>query len=259
VGRLLQDFKTKVKRGETPFYRFLRKVILGGLKANLPQPALFKPVLRSLYGLHFMIVVFFRRLIIYFYREPLFRSRCTTVGRNLNLYTELPYVEGHADIHIGNDVTITGWIFIVSGRFLDKPLLRIGDRVVIGADTVISVNQEVVIEDDVMISIDCRIADNDGHPREAELRAAHAPLRARDIRPVHIRRYAWIGNGAQIMKGVTIGEGAIIGANSVVISDIPEYCIAIGNPAEVYFRNVGRPKRTSGETTPVSTVPPARS
>jgi acetyltransferase-like isoleucine patch superfamily enzyme len=44
------------------------------------------------------------------------------------------------------------------------------------------------------------------------------------------------------MKGVTIGEGAIIGANSVVISDIPPHSIAMGNPAEVYFRNT--PKST---------------
>jgi len=45
------------------------------------------------------------------------------------------------------------------------------------------------------------------------------------------------------MKGVTIGEGAVIGANSVVISDIPPYCLAMGNPAEAYFRNFGRPSK----------------
>jgi virginiamycin A acetyltransferase len=39
------------------------------------------------------------------------------------------------------------------------------------------------------------------------------------------------------MKGVTVGEGAVIGANSVVISDIPPYCLAMGNPAEVQSRN----------------------
>ena len=44
------------------------------------------------------------------------------------------------------------------------------------------------------------------------------------------------------MKGVTIGEGAIIGANSVVISDIPPYCLAMGNPAEVILRNLGKKK-----------------
>jgi acetyltransferase-like isoleucine patch superfamily enzyme len=92
-----------------------------------------------------------------------------------------------------------------------------------------------------MISFNCRISDSDGHPKEADLRARHAPLDPREIRPVRICRYAWIGNGSHIMKGVTIGEGAVIGANSVVISDIPPYCLAMGNPAEVYFRNYGRP------------------
>jgi serine acetyltransferase len=48
------------------------------------------------------------------------------------------------------------------------------------------------------------------------------------------------------MKGVTIGEGAVIGAHSVVISDIPPYSLAMGNPAEVYFRNFGRPSNKGG-------------
>lgn len=179
-------------------------------------------------------------MLIVFYREPLFRSRCASVGRNLNLYFEMPYVQGHAEIVIGDDITIAGDLAIISGRFLDRPKLRIENRTVIGGGTVISVNREVTIEEDVMISTNCRVADNDGHPRDAQLRAAYAPLEERDMRPVRICRYAWIGNGTQIMKGVTIGEGAIIGANSVVISSIPPYCIAMGNPAEILVRNVGR-------------------
>lgn len=241
----LQGLKLKIKRAETPFYRLLKRIIVGFLRANLPFPRFMRPVFRALYEFHFLVIVFFRRLIVYFYREPLFRSRCASVGKNLNLYGPMPYVEGHAAIHIGDDVTITGGLYISSGRFIDTPQLVIKDRAVIGADSVISVNREVVIEEDVMISTHCRITDNDGHPREAHLRAAHAPLRERDIRSVRICRYAWIGNGAQIMKGVTIGEGAIVGANSVVISDVPEYSIAMGNPAEVYFRNIGRPKATA--------------
>lgn len=207
---------------------------------NLPAPAILRPLFRFLYGFHFSVIVVVRRLVILFYKEPLFRSRCAKVGRKLQLYTGMPYVSGHAEIYIGDNVTITGDLVIVSGRFLDRPVLTIKDRVVIGGGSVISVNRQVLIEDDVMISTNCSIADNDGHPREAHLRAAHAPLTERDMRPVHIRRYAWIGNGAQIRKGVTIGEGAIIGANSVVISDIPDYSVAMGNPAEVYFRDIGR-------------------
>jgi acetyltransferase-like isoleucine patch superfamily enzyme len=76
------------------------------------------------------------------------------------------------------------------------------------------------------------------------LRAQNAPIHPRDIRPVRICKYAWIGNGSYIMKGVTIGEGAVIGANSVVISDVPPYSLALGNPAEVFMRNYGRPTKT---------------
>jgi serine acetyltransferase len=50
------------------------------------------------------------------------------------------------------------------------------------------------------------------------------------------------------MKGVTIGEGAIVGANSVVISNIPPYSLAMGNPAEVLFRNFGLPTTASRKT-----------
>ena len=112
-------------------------------------------------------------------------------------------------------------------------------------------NREIVIEEDVTISFDCRISDNDGHPREADLRARNAPLDPRDIHPVRIRRHACIGSGSQIMKGVTVGEGAVIGANSVVISDIPPYCLAMGNPAEVHCRNYGKPTADKA----VSTLP----
>ena len=58
---------------------------------------------------------------------------------------------------------------------------------------------------------------------------------------MRICKKAWIGNGTHIMKGVTIGEGAIIGAKSVVITNIPAYSLAMGNPAEVIIRNFGLP------------------
>lgn len=240
---LIGNLKLKIRRGETPFYRSLRDFVRAVLQSNLPLPGFLKPALRGLYELHYLVLVLFRRMMVYFYREPLFRSRCTSVGRNLNIYMYLPYVEGHAEIYIGDHVTITGRLTIISGRFNQRPVLTVKDRVSLGNNCVLSVNQEITIEEDVMISNDCRIFDSDGHPRDAQLRIKHAPLSPRDIRPVRICRYAWIGNGVQILKGVTIGEGAIIGANSVVISSIPEYCVAMGNPAEIYFRNVGKPKR----------------
>ena len=52
-------------------------------------------------------------------------------------------------------------------------------------------------------------------------------------RPVTLKQNVWIGDGATICKGVTIGENSIIGAGSVVTSDIPSNVVAAGNPARV--------------------------
>ncbi|MFL0807745.1 MAG: acyltransferase [Oceanobacter sp.] len=52
-------------------------------------------------------------------------------------------------------------------------------------------------------------------------------------KPVYIGDYAWVASGATILPGVRIGKGAVVGAGSVVRSDVPDYGIAIGNPAEV--------------------------
>jgi len=54
-----------------------------------------------------------------------------------------------------------------------------------------------------------------------------------DIAPVVIKRGSWIGPQVVIFRGVTIGEGAIIGANSTVTKDIPDFAVAYGSPAHV--------------------------
>ena len=85
-----------------------------------------------------------------------------------------------------------------------------------------------------------------GHPILPELRERNLQFNA----PVHIGRACWIGAGALIMPGVSIGDGSVIGAGSVVTRDIPAGVVAVGNPCrvlrpiserdrETYFR--GRP------------------
>ncbi|MCL5746057.1 MAG: acyltransferase [Acidobacteria bacterium] len=213
------------------------------LRARVPVPGAVKPILRALYELWIIGRIASRRVYVMFIAEPLFRARCVEAGEGLEMCS-LPVIQGHTEIHIGEGVTFTGELRIHSGRFFDHPQLVIKDRAIVGAGTRVIANKEVVIEEDVIIAPNCRLSDCDGHPREAHLRAKGEPPNAnRDIRPVRICRSAWVGTGSCVMKGVTIGEGAIIGANSVVITDIPPYCLAMGNPAEVYFHNVGRPPK----------------
>jgi acetyltransferase-like isoleucine patch superfamily enzyme len=229
----MQGFLLKVKRGETPVFRALRRLGQFLLQhGSMPVPRVLMGPLRVLYHVDQGLRQKWRRGFLFFYGEPLFRGRCSRIGKDLDL-AGMPFVLGHASIFIGEHVKIGASFTVFSGRFLDQPRLVIGDGVEIGDKCVVSVNQEVILEDGVTVGVNCRITDNDGHPREAERRAQMAPLTARDIRPVQIRANSRIGAGCYIMKGVTIGEGAVVGPGSVVITDVPPHCMACGNPAEV--------------------------
>ena len=161
----------------------------------------------------------------------------------------LPFVVGHAKITIGDDVNIFGHVDVMSGRQFDEPRLVIGNRVDIGHNVLFVVNKEIVIEDEVNIATGVRFMDTDSHPRDVTARVADLPAPPEEIKPVRVRRYAWIGHNSFILKGVTIGEGAIIGVNSVVVNDIPDYCVAMGNPARVIVKNINRTAGTAAGVT----------
>jgi acetyltransferase-like isoleucine patch superfamily enzyme len=239
---LLDRQLLRLKRSNSAFARFLKAAIASFYCPTIPPlPRLLLPGLRFLYSLHYLTICVFRWILAVFYRNPLFQSKCASFGHKVYI-GGLPYVTGPVEIHVGNGVQIGEKVSISSGRILDeRPRLILKDRAEIGLTTIIVVNREVIIEEHARVSWGCRISDSDGHPREADRRAAGEPMDAKDIAPVRIGRYAWIGNGAHIMKGVTIGEGAVIGANSVVIGNIPPYSLAMGNPAEVILRNFGLP------------------
>jgi acetyltransferase-like isoleucine patch superfamily enzyme len=230
----------KIRRAETPRYAKVKRVITVLLRIHIPIPRFTKPLLRSIYACHWSFARACRRLCVFFYEEPLFRSRCDRVGERLFLWA-LPDVRGHAHIEIGDDVSISGKIGVSSGRTHEHPKLVIGSKVTIGANVGFVVNEEVVVEDGARIASDCSIRDSDSHPMDFRHRLAGAPAFSSEIKPVRICRNAWIGMGSTICKGVTVGEGAIIGSRSVVMTDIPPYARAVGNPARVLV-NPGPPK-----------------
>jgi acetyltransferase-like isoleucine patch superfamily enzyme len=179
-------------------------------------------------------------------RGPLFRSRCESVGKNFRVHC-LPEVNGHVKIWIGDNVNFFGVVGIYSGAILEEPKLVFGNRVDIGHNVQFVVNREIVFEDDINVASGARFMDSDAHPRDTAERIADRPPHPDEIKPVRICRYAWIGQNSFILKGVTIGEGAIIGVNSVVVTDIPPYSVAMGNPARVVIKNLARPVEASGK------------
>lgn len=222
----------KVRRGEGPVYSRVRNLIKALIYFNLPQPRLVRPFYRALYAAHHLVHWGGRWLLGVLYREPALRARCITAGKRWRVDLT-PLIVGHPEICIGDDLSIFGVLGITSGRIFDHPKVIIGSGVVIGHQVQIVANKEVVIEDDVKIASRVRISDTDGHPHDAESRVQDQPPPVDEIRAVRICRRAWLGENCLIMKGVTVGEGAIIGASSVVSNDVPPYSVAAGNPARV--------------------------
>ncbi len=122
----------------------------------------------------------------------------------------------------------------ISGRVLTfghGGKITIGEWCFVGAGSQIWSAAEIVIGDRVLISHGVNIHDNNSHPLESADRFAQTkaiftighPAEISSIRaaPIHIGDDAWIGFGATIMKGVSIGARAIVGANAIVRDDVP--------------------------------------
>ena len=82
----------------------------------------------------------------------------------------------------------------------------------------------ITIEDKVLIAANVKLITNNHDPYERDILTC---------RPILIKEGAWVGAGATILPGVTVGKYAIVGSDSVVTKDIPDYAIAVGTPAKV--------------------------
>lgn len=130
---------------------------------------------------------------------------------------------------------------ILHCRFsIDRPgaRIRVGARCFIGRSHLVAA-ESITIEDDVIMSWGVTVVDHDSHALDWPGRArdvadwgrGHKDWRGIAIRPVTLRRRAWIGFNAIILKGVEIGEGAVVGAGSVVTRDVAPQTVVAGNPA----------------------------
>ena len=117
--------------------------------------------------------------------------------------------------------------------------VRVGSRTHIGSGTLIDAALEIEIGSDVLIAFDVLLMDHDSHALDFAARASDVTewVQGRknwaSVRtaPTRIGDKAWIGARAIVLRGVTIGEGAVIGAGSVVTQDVPAWSLAAGNPA----------------------------
>lgn len=142
-----------------------------------------------------------------------------------------------------NKLTISKGAIVEGSIVFDKSdaEISIGENTYVGGSSSIICANLINIGDDVMISWGCSIVDHDSHSLEWKKRKDDVKDWFFDrknwdyvkTKPVNIMNKVWVGFNVIVLKGVTIGEGAVVGAGSVVTKDIPPYTIVAGNPAKI--------------------------
>jgi len=122
----------------------------------------------------------------------------------------------------------------------DRPtsIVSIGSNTFVGNSAIVTA-ERVDVGNDVLISWGCTIVDHDSHSvdwarRQNDVRSffqGQKDWQHVTVRPVRICDKAWIGFNVIILKGVTIGEGAVVAAGSVVTRDVEDFTLVAGNPA----------------------------
>lgn len=118
--------------------------------------------------------------------------------------------------------------------------IEVGSRTFIGGSLLVSADN-IHVGDDVLIAWGCTLVDHDSHTidwagRQRDVMDWYEGRKdwSRVARAaVHIGNRSWIGFNSSILKGVTVGEGAVVAACSVVTHDVEPYVLVAGNPARV--------------------------
>jgi UDP-2-acetamido-3-amino-2,3-dideoxy-glucuronate N-acetyltransferase len=141
------------------------------------------------------------------------------LGRDVHIY-------GFTNLYgceIGDEVKIGTFVEIQKGA-------RIGHRCKISSHTFIC--EGVILEEEVFIGHNVTFT-NDRYPRATNGRGELQTEADWQCIPTYVKRRASIGSGATLLCGITVGEGAMVGAGSVVTKDVPPGAVVAGNPARV--------------------------
>lgn len=114
-----------------------------------------------------------------------------------------------------------------------NPLIVLEDGVKIQQNCHITCANRIIIGQNTCVSAGVTITDINHRYQDADVAVEHQDL---DVKFVIIGADCKIYNGAVILPGVTIGKHCVVGANSVVTSDVPDYCVVVGSPAYIVKR-----------------------
>ena len=144
------------------------------------------------------------------------------LGRGAQVYCR----RGLARMELGSDV----WVGQGTHLRCHEGSLRIGDRVVFGGSNTVNCYLDVEIGEDCIFADWIYVTDFDHRYTKLDVRIQDQGI---ITSPVRIGRDCWIGEKSSVLRGVEIGEGSVIGSQSVVKGEIPAYSVAVGAPARV--------------------------
>ena len=138
-------------------------------------------------------------------------------------------------IHIGSETMIGEHVALSAGMMpgqvcLTDPVVRIGDRCLIGRGSGIVGHLSIDIGNDVWTGHHVYITDQSHGYEDVSLPIS---LQSQPESPVVIGDGSWLGHGVVVLPGAKIGKHVAVGANSVVTGELPDFCVAVGAPARV--------------------------
>lgn len=145
---------------------------------------------------------------------------------------------GESAIRIGAGTVIGPGVSLAAGMAPDQSLVSdsivtIGDGCVIGRNASIVGHLEVVVGDDVFTGPGVYITDQNHGWEDLDVPVGR---QAQPEQAVHIGAGSWLGAGAVVLPGVTLGRHVVVGAGCVVTRDVPDHSVVVGNPARVVQR-----------------------
>ena len=144
----------------------------------------------------------------------------------------LQYISIGHDTRLFRGAILTAWDEYAGCHY--QPSIHIGSNCCIGEHCHITACHSITIGDNLLTGRYVYISDNAHGEAMASLLETPPVLRPLHVKgPVVIGNNVWIGESARILSGVTIGDGAIIGANAVVTHDVPSGAVVGGVPAKV--------------------------
>jgi len=143
-------------------------------------------------------------------------------------------------IHIGSHTIIGPYVSLSAGmapgqEMVSDPVVRIGDRTMIGRGSHIVGHFSVEIGDDIQTGPYIYVTDQNHVYEDPDTPVGRQwPVEKK----VSIGSGSWLGTGVVVLPGATIGRNAVIGAGSVVTGEVPDHAVAVGSPARVVKRYV---------------------